>query len=60
MVGTSATTKIVEGLLFDVSPLDPMTFGGTGLVLLIVTLIAAFIPAFRAATMDPAGALRNG
>ena len=57
--GAAATTRVMQSLLVDVSPLDPVTFGGTSSILFAVALFAATIPAVRAASMDPAGALRN-
>jgi len=58
-VGAAATTRVVRSFLVDVSPLDPVTFGGTSGILMLVALVAALVPALRAATMDPAGALRS-
>ncbi len=52
-------TRTVRGLLFSVSPLDPVTFLGVGLLLMGVACLAAVVPALRAAHMDPAGALRS-
>jgi putative ABC transport system permease protein len=48
----------VEGLLYRVEPLDPFTLATVLLLLLGVALIAAFVPARRAARVDPATALR--
>ena len=59
LAGAAATTRVVRGFLYDVSPFDPLTFGGVGAVLMAVAFVAALVPALRAATMDPAGALRN-
>jgi putative ABC transport system permease protein len=59
VVGAAATTRVMRSLLVDVSPLDPVTFGGTSAILIVVALVAALVPALRAATMDPAGALRS-
>ena len=52
-------TRFLRGLLYDVSPTDPLTLGGTCVVLLVVALIASWIPARRAAGMDAAAALRS-
>jgi putative ABC transport system permease protein len=46
-------------LLYDVSPTDPLTLGATCVVLLIVALVASWIPARRAAAVDPVEALRG-
>ena len=51
-------TPLLASLLVNVSPTDLLTFGGTGAVLLTVALIAAWIPARRAANLDPVQALR--
>jgi putative ABC transport system permease protein len=52
-------TRFLRGLLYDVSPTDPLTLGGTCVVLLAVALLASWIPAQRAAGMDAAEALRS-
>jgi ABC-type antimicrobial peptide transport system permease subunit len=52
-IGTLAQT-----LLVGVPPIDPMSFGGTALLFLVVLAIAAWTPASRAASTDPATALR--
>jgi ABC-type antimicrobial peptide transport system permease subunit len=59
VLGAAGATRVVRGFLYEVSPLDPITFGGVGVMLMAVACVAAAIPAIRAATMDPAGALRN-
>jgi putative ABC transport system permease protein len=47
-------------LLFGISPVDPVTFVGVGLLLLATAVMAAAIPARRAMAVDPADALRAG
>jgi predicted permease len=49
----------VEGLLFGVSPLDPVSLGGAALAILLVALLAAALPALRAARIEPCQALRG-
>ncbi|MFL6279757.1 MAG: hypothetical protein ACJ731_06585, partial [Vicinamibacterales bacterium] len=50
--------RSVESMLFGVKPDDALTFGGVALVLGTVSLLAAYLPARRAARIDPASALR--
>lgn len=58
-IGAAVATRVVRGLLYEVSPLDPITFAGVGAMLLAAALVSALVPALRASKMDPAGALRN-
>ena len=50
----------MEALLFQLEPRDPVTFGGAAAVLVAVGLLAAWLPARRAARLDPATVLREG
>lgn len=49
---------LAQSMLVDVPPIDPLSFGATALLFLIVLAIAAWTPANRAAATDPATALR--
>jgi putative ABC transport system permease protein len=53
-------TRFLRSLLYDVSPTDPMILAGTCATLLLVALAASWIPARRAALVDPSEALRGG
>jgi putative ABC transport system permease protein len=53
-----ATTRLLESLLFDVKPFDPLTFGAVAAVLTLIALFATYIPARRAAAIAPSEALR--
>lgn len=59
LAGAVAVTRVARGLLFGVSPLDPVALGGTVAVLALVTLLASWIPARRAARVAPIEALRS-
>ena len=52
-------TRTLNKLLFSVGAMDPITFGATCIVILGVALAASYIPALRAAKVDPVTALRN-
>jgi predicted permease len=53
-----AASQLISSLLFGVSPVDPLTYAGTASVLAFVTLLATFVPARRAAAVDPIQALK--
>ncbi len=57
-LGAVGLTRILRGLLFEVTPTDPLTFVGVGAVLAIAALSACYVPARRAARVDPTVALR--
>jgi putative ABC transport system permease protein len=51
-------TRLIGGLLFAVSPADPLAIGGAAFVLMVVAFCAISIPARRASRMNPMEALR--
>ena len=53
-----AGSRLIESLLYDVSPRDPGVFAATTLILLGVALLACWLPARRAARLSPLEALR--
>jgi predicted permease len=55
----AAVSRMLTSVLFGVSPLDPIAFLGMLLVLFVVACAASFLPAHRAARIDPAAALRH-
>jgi ABC-type antimicrobial peptide transport system permease subunit len=56
--GALALTRLLASLLFNVKATDPWTFAAVSMLLACVALTAGFIPAKRAAQIDPAAALR--
>ncbi|HKS38623.1 MAG TPA: ABC transporter permease [Verrucomicrobiae bacterium] len=58
LAGALATTRLVSNLLHGVTPTDPVTFAGVALLLVVVAMLASWLPARRAAKVDPMEALR--
>src|SRR3954462_5137133 len=58
LVGSVAVTRAMAGLLYGVSPLDPVVFAGVSLTLAAAGFVASVIPARRATRVDPIVALR--
>lgn len=58
VAGSAGLTRLLTGMLYDVHPLDPMVLGGVAALLAAVALLASYLPARRAAKIDPIAALR--
>ena len=58
LAGAWAARKLISGLLFGISALDPLTFGAAAVFLLLMVLLASWGPAWRSARVDPSIALR--
>ena len=58
LLGALAGSRLLTSLLFGVSPSDPATLAGVAALLLAIAAAAAYLPARRATTIDPATALR--
>lgn len=59
LLGATALSRVLHSFLFEVSALDPLTYCAVTLLMLVVALTAAWIPARRAAHVDPMQALRS-
>jgi putative ABC transport system permease protein len=58
LLGCIATTRVLSRFLFGVSATDPLTLVGVALLLIAVAILASYLPARRAAAVDPIVALR--
>ena len=59
LAGAASVTRLMQSLLFHVSPFDPVVLAAGAAVVLLLALTASFLPARRAAGIDPMEALRS-
>jgi macrolide transport system ATP-binding/permease protein len=58
VLGALAATRLIASFLFGVGSTDPATYAAVAAAIALVTLLAAYVPARRAASVDPMTALR--
>src|SRR5580658_1144808 len=58
LVAALALTRLMASLLFEISPLDPATYGTVSAMLVAAAMIASYVPAHRATMIEPVEALR--
>jgi ABC-type antimicrobial peptide transport system permease subunit len=58
VLGSLAVSRLVRSFLFEVSATDPLVYAAGVLIMMLLALVAALIPATRAASADPVDALR--
>jgi putative ABC transport system permease protein len=59
LVGALMATRLLKSFLYEIKPMDPLTFGSVVILLAAVAFIACWLPARRAAKVDPMVALRH-
>jgi len=58
LLAAGALSSLLASILYGVRPIDPLTYGTVAVALVLVSLAASWLPARRAASVDPARALR--
>ena len=58
LLGAFALTRLMATMLFSVRATDPITFSAVAVLLLLIALIACYIPGRRATKVDPVNSLR--
>lgn len=59
LMGALSAARLLRSFLYEVHPLDPVTFGAVAALLISAALLACYVPARRAAKVDPMQALRH-
>ena len=59
LIAVTILSPLVRTLFYNVSPVDPRVLGGTCVLLTLAAVVASWVPAWRAATVDPVVALRE-
>jgi ABC-type antimicrobial peptide transport system permease subunit len=59
LFSAAALSRWISSLLFGVTPLDPVNYGASGAIILAAAIAASYIPARRAASVDPMETLRS-
>ncbi len=59
IAGAIGVTRVIRSLLYNVTPTDPLSFGGVAMFLAAIAFLASYLPARRATAVDPIVALRN-
>jgi putative ABC transport system permease protein len=59
LTGAVALSRFVGSLLFNVRPVDPLTYGAVALLVAVTALFSCYVPALRALRIDPVAALRQ-
>ena len=58
LAGAAGAARLIQSLLFQVAPLDPMIYGAVALLFGVVAALAWLLPSLRASRIDPLLALR--
>jgi ABC-type antimicrobial peptide transport system permease subunit len=59
LAAAAGLTRLMSSLLYGITPLDPVTYAVVPVILVIATVLASYLPARRAVSVDPVEALRS-